>query len=85
MADEDEISPTIVTPIPVSVSAVDAALERSSLMHRSVMPATAIAEPMAKRVVGRCPRSAHPSNVLGISRSAKMVATTPEVMCRSAR
>ena len=39
----------------------------------------------AKRGVGRWPRKTQASRLLGIIRSANTVATTPEVMCRSAR
>ena len=49
------------------------------------MPATATSELQTKRRVGRWPRKAQPSRLSGISSSANTVATTPDVMCRSAR
>ena len=39
----------------------------------------------AKRALGRWPRNAQASRLDGIRSSANTVATTPEVMCRSAR
>ena len=49
------------------------------------MPLTATKELQAKRRLGLWPSSAQPSRVAGISSSAKTVATTPDVMWRSAR
>ena len=62
-----------------------AACARSSWTNSNAMPATATSELQAKRRVGRWPRNAQPISELGISSSANTVATTPEVMCCSAR
>ena len=48
------------------------------------MPATATTEPTTNRPSGRCPSMAQPSRLLGMSSSANIVATTPEVMYNSA-
>jgi hypothetical protein len=48
-------------------------------------PAIATSELHAKRGVGRWPSHAQARMLLGITSNAKTVATTPDVMWRSAR
>ena len=78
--------------IPNSVSAMPAAIwpelagcSFTSWTNSRTIPATATSELQKKRRLGLWPRKAQASRLDGMSSSANTVATTPEVMCRSAR
>ena len=71
--------------MPTTIWPALAACARSSWTNSKPIPATATIELHTNRPLGRWPRNAQPSNVLGIKSKANTVATTPDVMWRSAK